>query len=172
MENRFLAAGKPIAFFHCYASLFFVWGGGGEAAKATQQLLSRLLQKWACAPPYSHPPAPTDLSTPVPIVPLAQSLFKEKANWERMGWSPRIINAAPMHISTLTVIVSQWHNAVGEGKKERGKGKKKRRQTQEGGRENKADRTIRQSWTGGKECRVGDPERCWRRQVQSPSAAC
>lgn len=42
----------------------------------------------------------------------------------------------------------QW----GKGKRKEGKGKK-RRQTQEGGRENKADRTIRQSCTGEKERR-------------------
>lgn len=61
----------------------------------------------------------------------------------------------------------QW----GKGKRKEGKGEK-RRQTPEGGRENKADRTIRQSCTGEKERRVGDSERCWIRQVLSPSAAC
>lgn len=103
--NRFLAPGKPIIFFHYYA------------AKTTQQLLSRLLQIWACAPP---------LPTSLPIAPLAQSSFQEKPDWDRMGRSPHIINEAHMHISTLTVIVSQWYNAVGEGKKERGRGEKKK----------------------------------------------
>lgn len=140
------------------------WTQSTEHNKAACSLDSQTLPPPTHTHAHTHSPLPPSPNTP--ISPLAQCPDSSHRNAAAPSWLLSTKEAPSEEPDEVQNILSdvggaqmgavlgdtdsesrlKWYNVVGEGKAERGR--KKGGRLNEGGRENKADRTIRQSCKG------------------------